>query len=310
MAEAAFTWRQPVAGVTTIIAVATPILALAWWLPDAGDPVRRGDPVVLPPFVVAEAIGPEAPRTLIIQSTSQAQVDYALVNGTGPRLGDAEVEPPASDWSQLDRLVAGLVSGRGGNEVDGLAAYAVRYVVLEGAQAQVSVLARSLDSVPGLRRVAGGEGEVLWRVEGETSRALLIDAADAITSLPLVRLSSAEPFVDTTVPDSTRQVRLAQTADSAWRATLDGAPLDPVTADNDEANLQAFDAQAGGQLVVSIDDGPRTRWLWAQAIAWIVVAILALPARRSAGDDDADADVDPDGEAAAADDRPSEEVTA
>jgi hypothetical protein len=45
---------------------------------------------------------------------------------------------------------------------------------------------------------------------------------------------------------------------------------------------------------VSIDDGPRTRWLWAQAIAWLVVAVLALPARRSAGDDDADGDIDAD----------------
>jgi hypothetical protein len=29
----------------------------------------------------------------------------------------------------------------------------------------------------------------------------------------------------------------------------------------------------------------------------LVIAVLALPARRSAGDDDADGDVDPDGDA-------------
>lgn len=308
MAEAAFTWRQPVAGVTTILAALTPFLALLWWLPGAGDPVRRGDPVVLPPFVVAEAIGPEAPRTLLIQPTTGAQVDYALVNGTGPNLGDAEVAPPAADWAELDRLVAGLVSGRGGNEVAGLAAYAVRYVVLETAQAASSPLAGSLDSVPGLRRVAGREGEVLWRVEAETSRALLVDDEDEFTPLPLVRLSSAEPFVDTSITGPGSTVRLAQTADGAWRATLDGVALEPVTG---EQGLQAFDSASasGGQLVVSIDDGPRTRWLWAQVIAWIVIAVLALPARRSAGDDDADADVDPDGEADVAERVLAEEVT-
>jgi hypothetical protein len=32
-------------------------------------------------------------------------------------------------------------------------------------------------------------------------------------------------------------------------------------------------------------------------VAWLVVTVLALTARRSAGDDDADADIDPDGEA-------------
>lgn len=304
MAEAAFSWRQPVAGVTTVLAVLTPVVALMWWIPGAGDPVRRGDPVVLPPFVIAEAIGPEAPRTLLLAPATDARVDYALVNATGPRLGDAEVEPPAEDWAELDRLVAGLVSGRGGDEVNGLAAYAVRYVVLEQAETEARGLARSLDSVPGLRRVAGGEGEVLWRVETEASRAVLIDADSPATPLPLVRLSSAEPFVDTTLPAAAAQVRLAQTADAAWRASIDGAALAaaPEAADGAVSGLQAFDlpTAAQGRLVVSIDDGPRTRWLWAQVVAWLVVAVLALPARRSAGDDDADADVDPDGEAAQA----------
>lgn len=299
MAEATFTWRQPLAGVTTILAVLSPLVALLWWLPGAGDPVRRGDPVVLPPFVIAEAIGPEAPRTLLLRPTTGARVDYTLVNGTGPSLGDAEVEPPAADWDEMDRLVAGLVSGRGGDEVKGLAAYAVRYVVLDDAQTEVRGLARSLDSVPGLRRVAGREGEVLWRVESESSRVTVVGADGTIAPLPTVRLSSAEPFVDTTTTTPAAGLRLAQTADAAWRATLDGQPLAAAERDDATASLQAFDISpaAAGEVVVSIDDGPRTRWLWAQIIALVVVTILALPARRSAGDDDADADVDPDGEA-------------
>lgn len=318
MAEAAFTWRQPVAGITTVLAVLSPVIALLWWVPGSGDPLRRGDPVVLPPFVLAEAIGPEAPRTLLLRPVTQGRVDYTLVNGTGPRLGDAEVEPPAQDWAALDRLVAGLVSGRGGDEVGGLADYAVRYVVLESAEASSRDLARSLDSVPGLRRVAGGDGEVLWRVEAPTSRVSLVDAAGEIDPLPLARLTSAEPFVDSEVTSTGAVVRLAQTADPAWRASLDGTALPVAAADNtapdpvdDGASpgVQAFEiaGEGPGRLVVSIDDGPRTRWLWAQALAWLVVAVLALPARRSAGDDDADADVDPDGEAAAVD---AEEVTA
>ena len=185
----------------------------------------------------------------------------------------------------------------------GLAAYAVRYVVLEQAEAQGRDLARSLDSVPGLRRVAGQEGEVLWRVEAEASRAVVVDDATdgSETPLPLARLSSAEPFVDAPLPASGSAVRLAQTVDQAWRATLDGDPLaaSPV-AEGDGPGLQEFTLPAGAQgaLVVSIDDSARTRWLWAQAIGWLVVAVLALPARRSAGDDDADDDIDPDGEAA------------
>jgi len=299
MAEAVFTWRQPLAGVCTVLAVLTPILALAWWLPASGDPVRRGDPVVIPPFVIAESIGPESPRTLVLRPAGLASVDYALVNGTGPTLGDAEVAPPAQDWARLDRLVAGLVSGRGGDDVAGLAAYAVRYVVLEEAQTEGRGLARSLDSVPGLRRVAGQRGEVLWRVQGQSSRVVLAqgDSGDVRSPLPLVELGSAEPFVDSRVTaGGDASVLLAQTADPLWRATLDGVdlPAAPVDSDAEGPSLQAFPlpANAQGQLVVAVDDGPRTRWLWAQAIAWVVVAILALPARRAGSDDDADDGID------------------
>jgi hypothetical protein len=187
--------------------------------------------------------------------------------------------------------------------VSGLAAYAVRYVVLEQAEAESRELARSLDSVPGLRRVAGQEGEVLWRVEAEASRVVRVDDATPPSEapLPLVRLSSAEPFVDTMLTAPGALVRLAQTADPAWRATLDGAalsaPAAPAEADGPVLQEFALPADAQGSLVVSVDDAPRTRWLWAQAIAWLVIAVLALPARRSAGDDDADGDIDPDGDA-------------
>ena len=145
---------------------------------------------------------------------------------------------------------------------------------------------------------------MLWRVEAEASRAVLIDDAvpAAAAALPLTRLSSAEPFIDTPLPGAGSSVRLAQTADPAWRATLDGTALVPAAAaaNGQAPGLQEFALPAGaqGQLVVVVDDGPRTRWLWAQAIAWVVVAILALPARRSAGDDDADDDIDPDADAA------------
>ncbi len=303
MAEAVFTWRQPLAGVCTVLAALTPVVALAWWLPGSGDPVRRGDPVVIPPFVVAEAIGPEAPRTLILRPAGAATVDYALVNGTGPTLGDAEVAPPAQDWARLDRLVAGLVSGRGGDDVAGLAAYAVRYVILEEAQTEGRGLARSLDSVPGLRRVAGQRGEVLWRVQGQSSRVVLAQGAagDIRSPLPLVELGSAEPFIDSRVTAGSDAVALlAQTGDPLWRATLDGIDLPAAPADTDATSdtegsaLQSFPlpANAQGQMVVTIDDGPRTRWLWAQALAWLVVAILALPARRTGSDDDADDGID------------------
>ena len=300
-AEVTFTWRQPLAGVATVLAVVTPVLALAWWIPGSGDLVRRGDPSVLPPFVAADAISPDAPRTLVLRPEGPARVDYALVNGTGPTLGDAEVEPPARDWIALDRLVAGLISGRGGDEVSGLADYAVRYVILEEAASEGRSLARSLDSVPGLRRVAGQRGEVLWRVQGNTSRVGAVEGEPpgAWTPLAVTSPSSAEPFVDDTVTTvGASAIRLAQTADPLWRAALDDSPLEASVSEegDSEPNLQSFivPGAADGRITVVINDGPRTLWLWTQALAWLVVIVLALPARRATDDDDADDGIDPD----------------
>lgn len=293
----AFGWRQPVALIAIALAVLTPIAAGMLWLPGAGDPLRRGDPSVLPPFVVAEAVGPQAPRTMVLRQ--EGDVTYALINGAGPQLGDAEVLPPAEAWQPLDALVAGLVSGRGGDEVSGLADYAVRYVVFDGAagDAAAARLVRTLDAAPGLRRIAGQEGEVLWKVEGDTARVQVDTGDGAVSPVAVTDISSAQPLVSTDLaaPGPARLL-LAQSSDGAWRATLGGVPL--AVEDDGEQPLQRFvipaAAGAGEALVVDVDGSSRVRWLWLQAIALIVVIVLALPGRRRADDDDAPADEDAD----------------
>lgn len=304
----AFGWRQPVALIAIALAVLTPIAAGMLWLPGAGDPLRRGDPSVLPPFVVAEAVGPQAPRTLIVRQ--EGDVTYALINGAGPALGDAEVLPPAQAWLPLDALVSGLVSGRGGDEVTGLADYAIRYVVFdagEGAGASGSALVRTLDAAPGLRRIAGQEGEVLWKVEGDTARVQVTTADGTVRPVAVTDIGSAEPLVSAELgsPGPARLL-LAQSVDSAWSAQVDGVPLAVSAGDDSASPLQRFEipatAAAGDALVVAIDDSARVRWLWVQAIAVIVVIVLALPGRRRVEDDDVAADDDADQSPSGSDD--------
>ena len=301
VATEAFGWRQPVALVATIVALLAPIVAAVLWLPGAGDPLRRGEPSVLPPFVVAEAVGPQAPRTLLLRQDDDG-VSYALVNGAGPQLGDAEVLPPSEVWQPIDALVAGLVSGRGGDEVDALSRYAVRYVVLDRAASSQATesLVRTLDAAPGLRRLAGQEGEVLWKAEGDNARVQSFAADGEATPIPVADVASADPLVADTLPAAgPAELRLAQTADGSWRALAGGTEL----ASESDA-LQAFaipaSAAAGDPIAVSFDGSARVRWLWAELIILFVVVVLALPGRRRT-DDDADAeDID----------APMEEVTA
>lgn len=305
MSGQAFTWRQPVSGVAAIAAISSVVVAAAVWVPGAGDPLRRGTDSVLPPFVAAEAQGPQAPRTLIVRPAtgSTSSVSYALINAGGPTLADPDLSPPARAWEPLDRLVSTLVSGRGGTEVSGLADYAVRYVLAEVEPG--NPLIRNLDAVPGLRRVAGDTGATLWRVDGATSRARAIPAEETaagaqVVALPVLDLLSAQPFVNSPVPGP-GEIRLAQDADAAWRAVLaDGRVLasSPLPTGVEGVGLARFilpsSVGPGDRVVIDIDASTRNTWMWLQAGLVVLVIVLALPARRRAGrlaDDAVDEDV-------------------
>ena len=290
--------RTPIAYVLPWIAIIAPLLWAIWWVvPGSGDPVRRGDPDVLPPFVAAEAVGPQAPRTLLLRADPESGTYYTLVNGAGLRLGDADTSPPTSVWDPVDDLVSGLVSGRGGAEVAGLARYAVRYVVLDSANA-APALVRTLDAVPGLRRLAGQGNEVLWKVEIPTARAQQADAEDppALNAIPVQDLVTADPLASAALPEpGPGRILLSQSAEGGWFASVGGETLAGVDVDG----LQEFEVPAGigagGAVTIGFDDSARGRWLIAQLIALLVVIVLALPARRRITDDDvADVDTDED----------------
>lgn len=93
--------------------------------------------------------------------------------------------------------------------------------------------------------------------------------------------------VHTTIPagGSGRVLRLADTADEAWAATLDGRPLTPTTVDGWAQGFQL--PVDGGRLDVTFDAPvSHTGWLWAQGSLAVVLVVLALPGRRRDVDDD------------------------
>ncbi len=282
MAGSTFSWRQPVSLVATAAAVLVPVAYAAVWVAGESGPVHRGDPGQLPPFVAAESVGPQAPRTLLLDPTADV-VGYTLLNGTGPSIGDGAVAPPAADWARLDRLVSGLVSGRGGDEVIGLSQYAVRYVIVQTEGPRAEMVTRTLDSAPGLRRVAGQDGDVFWRVVLDTGEE----------QLPVSVVSrGGDPLARRLLVDESGTIRLAQTADPRWRAALVETELVGESVDG----LQTFSlpTASSGDLVVVADGSERTRWMWIQLVLLVIVVVLALPGRRHHDDDVADDEVDED----------------
>lgn len=293
-------WGQPVAAITVLAAVLAPILSAGWWLPATDEVVQRAPFAAVPAFVAADALGPQAPRTLVLFDTKAGKVLYSLVNGEGSEIGDADVSPPAENWAALDPIVAALASGRGGDEVEALAGYGVRYVLL--ARGTSADLIPVIDSEPGLRRLSSADGSVLWRISGQTSRARVV-GGELPASVDVVNISGSQvdPYIDSALPPGTgeRALVLGTPADSGWSATTidpstgEPAVLAAVQAPASVAWSQSFFAPEGSAtVVVSFDTGARDRWLWFQFFVVIALIIVALPQRRVL-DPDPDSEFDP-----------------
>jgi hypothetical protein len=289
LSGASFGWRQPLAVVAVLVAVACSVAAAGWWLVRGADqPLERRDPAVLPAYVADEAARPERVRTLVLSRGDDGRVTYALLRRSGPRLGDAETGPPPEEYAALDRVVGDLVSDRGGADSAALAPFAARYVYLP-APADPG-LVDVLDSVPGLTRASAPEDAVMWQAAGEIGRVRVLGAADGPIVVP-----SGEVEATGAIPDgpADRQLVLAEQADPGWRASLAGEPLDPLAIDDWS---QAFALPTGaGEVEISHRGPQRSAWLTAQLVAVLVAVLLALPGirrDRAAVDDAADVDVD------------------
>lgn len=299
-----FTLGQPLAAVAVLGSLVAPIAGALWWVPGGDDVVVRAPRSNVPAFVAAEAVGPQAPRTLILSDDGQGQVRYTLLGGAALQLGDAETPPPARVWAPLDEFVAALASGRGGGEVDALRSYGVRYVKLSAGSSRSIVPA--LDSQPGIRRLASADGEVLWRISGTTSRAQVWDVDPATGEFVPMPLDVAQPesvgtdpYVLQQLPQASelepgsRVLWVGATTDSGWRALIEGRSLAPAALGEPWEWSSAFVVpveQGTAQVEVVFDDGPRQRWLLVQLAVIVVLIVVALPERRVVDPDPDDVD--------------------
>ena len=303
MVGVSFNIGQPFIVFVVLIAAAAPVLSAFYWFAVADGQLRKGQLAAVPAFVEADALGGQAPRTLVLRQDRDGAVQYTLVNGAGPTLGAADAGPPGAAWAAIDPLVAGLASGRGGDEVSGLAGYGVRYVLLAAGTSKS--LIPLLDGEPGLRRLSSASGEVLWRIAGVTSRARLVDgqaqsALDVVVAPAGATWVGIDPYLDQVIPAGPvgRELVVGAVAAPGWRAGV----VDPAgTVQEELAALvptgqlswsQGFTAPASsGNVVISFDQGPRTRWLWLQFIVLFILVVLALPARQRQDPDPDDDDL-------------------
>jgi len=295
MGGASFSLEQPLAVAVTVIAVLTPLASALLWFPSAGNVLQKAPASAVPAFVAADSVSAQAPRTLMLRQDSAGRVLYTMLNGPGPVLGDADMAPPGDVWVPLDEYVAALASGRGGSEIAGLSGYGIRFILL--AQGTSADLIPVLDGEPGLRRLSSASGEVLWRIDGVTSRARLIaggvpQEVDVVGGDPEQVAAtgvSAQPYIDAPLAaaDGERQLVLGALENSKWTAVAKNATtgetttLEPMTPSGSLSWSQAFTVpKDAAQVSVTFDQGIRSLWLWLQFIVFAVLVLLALPTHR------------------------------
>ncbi|THA34126.1 glycosyltransferase family 2 protein [Streptomyces sp. A1547] len=283
VAASSFGWRQPLAALIALGAVAGPLLGAAGWMISGADgPLERRDPVQVPAFVAEESGTRDQARTLVLGGTSPATVSYTLVRGSGGHLGDAERAAAAGSSPQLDKVVSSLVAGSGADQTDQLSGFAIRYILVrDGAPQQMR---KVLDATPGLSRLSQLDGSALWRVDRQVARAVLVSGKPGEAPIPV---ASGPVEAHTKIPagEAGRMLRIADRAAPGWQATLDGKPLKPKTLDG---WAQGFELPAaGGRLDLVHEDAlTRTAWHWAQGLLALVLLVMALPGRRASLDDD------------------------
>ncbi|WP_084713888.1 glycosyltransferase [Streptacidiphilus rugosus] len=277
-----FGWRQPVAALVVLAAALAPVAAAGWWLLRGADgPLKRGDGLLVPAFIAQQAQGPDQSRSLVLRTGDQGQViSYTLVRAGGPTVGSSETTNAAAPSAQLTQLVDALVSGSAGNQSTELADFAVQYIeVLAPVDGK---LAATLDSTAGLARVSSQQQASYWRVQQPTPRVLIRTQGS-----PDVSVAAGPIDVNATVPagQDGRVLRLADSADPGWTATLDGQPLKSQTVDGWAQGFQL--PASGGKLAVSYHESTlRLGWVGLQCFFAAALVILALPGRRRNVDDD------------------------
>ncbi|MEC4021160.1 family 2 glycosyl transferase, partial [Streptomyces sp. H27-D2] len=106
VAALSFGWRQPVAVLIALAAGAAPLIAAVGWMARGADgPVERRDAVQVPAFVAEESGTRDQPRTLVLGGDA-ADVSYALVRGSGIRLGDADLTSESAGVRKLDGVAS------------------------------------------------------------------------------------------------------------------------------------------------------------------------------------------------------------
>jgi GT2 family glycosyltransferase len=160
-----FSWRQPVAAVATVAALAAPVLGVGWWVAHGDDgPLVRSEPRQVPTYMQELAAGRDTNGVLVVSGGLRHGIEYQLLRSGVQQLGDDGVlalTPPSRPFAAL---VTRLLSSARTEDAALLASYGVKYVY---APAPVAAsVSGGLDSANGFGGAsAPARGARAWVVQ-------------------------------------------------------------------------------------------------------------------------------------------------
>ena len=171
--DESFGWRQPVAAIAVLAALAAPVAGAAWWVLHGTDgPLHRSSVAVAPAYMGELADSRPDGATLVLRggpsgTRSTAPVQYTVLRSDADRIGDdgvrALTEPDPGLSSAVSAMLTGSSSGIGSR----LRGYGISYVY---APAPVSEkVSGALDASSGFASASAPKSDTrAWRVVGTT----------------------------------------------------------------------------------------------------------------------------------------------
>ncbi|WP_062201014.1 glycosyltransferase [Demequina salsinemoris] len=283
-------WRRTGYAVSlgAVAAVLAGHVAVASLLEPAADSATPSGTRVLPLATALDQQSSSRQRALVIdEDEDDGTISYSVLgtDGTVRVLGTAERDAggvtlsraagdaPASP-ADLAEAVGTLAGGAEG-AATALTDWGIGIVVVApGADALVSALTQ-VDDVAAIGASDYGTPFRVVRGDGTQASRAWLEEGDATVTVPM-DATSGTLAVD--AKDAT--VVLAEAADDAWHATLDGAELSRV---DDEEGRNAWALDGAGTLEIRYDDPAHTAWLWAAALVCGWVLLASVPLHRSRG---------------------------
>jgi hypothetical protein len=164
-----FSWRQPIAAVALLAALAAPALGAGWWVMHGDDgPLARADPRDVPTYMQELAADNDTSAVLVVRGALRNGIEYELLRSGVNRLGDDGVLALTTPSRPFADLVARLLSSARPQDAGMLASYGVKYVY---APAPVAAsVSGGLDSANGFGGAsAPGRGSRAWVVQERTT---------------------------------------------------------------------------------------------------------------------------------------------